>query len=93
MKMPRFRRHVLHHPDFGVCLGSMLGLISWSKINPVGQPSAVTFRSPAEAVDWTETWDSIPDGVTTREVMTLLPDHATMDECMDAGLLGWEDRP
>lgn len=76
----------------GVYLGSCMGLGFWSKLDPVGQPSAVTFSDKTEAEAYMRTWPGgIPNGITYVNVFADDGQHATIASCVKAGLPGWVD--
>lgn len=91
--MPRV---VIVHPEMGVYLGSAMGLGFWSRLDPVDQPSAVTFPTPADAEQHMRTWDGgIPNGTTTYPVEPddFAPDgcvYASVVACVAAGLPAWD---
>ena len=43
-------RYVVYEWQMGIYLGSFLGLQFWSRLDPVGQQSAYTFRFECDAV-------------------------------------------
>ena len=53
--------YAIHHPEEGFYLGCCLGLGFWSKLDPVGQPSAATFIAVEEAKDHVRLWEENPD--------------------------------
>lgn len=52
------KRIVIHSKEYGVYLGSYLGLGFWSKLDPVGQDAAITFPSRDSAAGWLAAWDT-----------------------------------
>lgn len=84
---------VIYSDIDGVYLGTCMGLGFWSKLDPVGQPSAATFENEAQAEAFMATWDGgRPEGV--RFVPVEADDggtHASMASCMRSGLPGWLD--
>lgn len=84
--------YVITHPENGIYLGCCLGMGFWSKIDPVGQPSAVTFPSVNEAEEHMASWDNgKPDGVTLHSVAPDNGNYASIAACVAAGLEGWID--
>jgi hypothetical protein len=86
-------RFVIVHPEMGVYLGSAIGLGFWSKLDPVGQDSAVTFLDRGSADDHMANWDhGRPDGAVTWPVMIGGPGRtwASVAECTAAGLPAWD---
>lgn len=84
---------VIVHPDLGVYLGSCLGLGFWSKMDPVGQPAAVTFPSAEVASSFIAgsldpAWRN---DLTVVEVMADSDGYASIESCVRAGLEGWCD--
>ena len=93
-------RYVITHPEMGIYLGSCMGLGFWSKLDPVGQPGAVTFVSPEEAQEYMKGWDDgAPPDVNFHAVMADSTDgegpfaahYASIQACVHAGLEGWTD--
>jgi len=83
---------VISHPEHGIYLGNCMGLGFWSKIDPVGQPSAVTFPTQSEAEEHMSKWDDgRPLDVTLHEVTPDNGDYASISACVAAGLDGWID--
>ncbi len=85
---------VLYTQELGVYLGSCMGLGFWSKLDPVGQPSAVVFPSKDRAFEFSATWDSPVEDLQFQE---LIPDEdlglfASIDCCVKAGLPRWETK-
>lgn len=83
---------VITHPEHGILLGTCLGMCFWSKVDPVGQPSAVTFDDEKQAKEFMATWD---DGVPAHIAFhAVVPDdgvYVTIAGCVAAGLEGWID--
>lgn len=84
-------RFVLVHPEMGIYLGNCLGLGFWSKLDPVGQPSACTFADENEMRTHVATWESPVEGWSARAVAGTKSDEATIAECVAAGLEPWSD--
>jgi hypothetical protein len=82
-------RFVLFHPEAGIYLG--LGF--WSALDPTGQDTAMTFETVAEALAYTESWDSVMPATRTVAVRVADPLYASVAECVAAGLPGWEAKP
>lgn len=86
-------RVVLYNEEDGVYLGSALGLGFWSKLDPVGQPCAVTFADEQEALAYAKTWDHQMDvravPVETYEDVDGYW-YASIAACQKAGLPGWD---
>jgi hypothetical protein len=81
---------VIVHPEFGIYLGSFIGLGFWSKLDPAGQDAAVTFPSQQDAEQFMGTWDEgAPQGC---QFITVIPDqgeYASVSACVAAGLEAW----
>jgi len=85
---------VITDAEMGIYLGGAMGLGFWSILDPVGQPSAVTFPSEDEAEQFMASWDSgRPPGAV---LVAVYPDdidgntyYASIDACVAAGLKGW----
>ncbi|WP_371436218.1 hypothetical protein [Polaromonas sp.] len=81
---------VITHPEMGIYLGNCMGLGFWSKIDAVGQPSAVTFVSKEDATEFMKTWDGgVPEGVDFKEVVPADGGFASIAACVAAGLEPW----
>lgn len=88
-------RFVVVHPEMGVYLGSAFGLGFWSKLDPCGQPGAVTFPDRERAEEVMATWtNGRPSDARTHPVV---PDdvdesrmYATVKACVAAGLEAWD---
>jgi len=64
----------------------------WSKIDPVGQPAAVTFPSEQDAQQHIAEWDGgRPDSIRFVEVVAGADGYASIAACVAAGLPGWVD--
>ena len=80
---------VLYHEEMGIYLGSCFGLGFWSKLDPVGQPCAVTFPNEKEARKFAASWDS---PVEDLKFVPVQPDdgtYASIAACKAAGLPEW----
>jgi hypothetical protein len=87
------RRYLLYRHDYGVYLGSFLGLGFWSKIDPVGQSEAPTFAKPRDITSYVSTWDRVPDYYFAVPVEISNDNgeyYATLKEIETAGLERWE---
>lgn len=83
-------RYLLTCPEYGVFLGTMWGLGFWSEIDPVGQDAAITFESREEAHEFADSWEDLPEGVTTLEVVADLAEgYASVSACVAAGATPW----
>lgn len=88
---------VLTHPEWGIYLGSCMGLGFWSKADPVGQNSACVFESEDQARRHVASWDpdpelsppQRPDDFGYAPVSTVHPLYATLAEIEAAGLEPW----
>lgn len=84
-------RYLLVHPEYGIYLGNCLGLGFWSKVDPVGQPAAVTFQTEADAEAHMDDWGTPrPEGYYLHPIDTE-QDYAIVTQCILAGLDGWID--
>lgn len=84
-------RFVLYHPELGVYLGNALGLGFWSALDPGGQGAAVTFPDEDAALVHAAAWAHPVVGLQVRPVLVEAGcGYATVEECMLAGLPGWE---
>jgi len=83
---------LIWHPDRGIFLGHCMGLGFWSKLDPVGQPSAVTFPSREIAEQYMAGWDhGRPTEASLHPVIPDDGDYASIAACVAAGLEGWID--
>ena len=83
---------VIYSEEDGVYLGCALGLSFWSNLDPVGQPSAVTFADESEADAHMRTWaNGRPEGVRLVSVEADEGNYASIAACVRAGLPGWVD--
>lgn len=48
---------IITHPEYGIYLGSFLGLSFWSLMDMAGQDAACTFKTEDEAKEHVSTWD------------------------------------
>ena len=87
-------RYVLVHPDAGIYVGNCLGLGFWSKVDPVGQPEAVTFASQTEAHEHIQSWDgddgAFNSSITIEPVDTAGSQYASIPQIEAAGLPAWD---
>lgn len=84
-------RFVIYSHDLGVYLGNFLGLGFWSKVDPVGQPSACTFDSEQQIREHVATWDGGSPPTWRAVPVEVDPDgYATIAQCVAAGLPGWD---
>ena len=83
-------RFVIHHPQMGIYLGNALGLGFWTKIDTVGQDSAVTFESTKQAEEHMATWDQgRPTEATIQQFCADKGYYASASACAAAGLEPW----
>lgn len=83
-------RYLIFSDIRGVYLGSFAGLGFWSGLDPAGQDAAVTFNSEETILKQIRDW-----GVTSLHGLRSVPvevagDHATVAECVAAGLEPWD---
>lgn len=84
--------YVITEPEMGIYLGGCLGLGFWSKLDPFGQPSAVTFESIQAAEDHMAMWDGgRPEKAILHPVEPDDGQYASIHACVNAGLEGWID--
>lgn len=88
---------VIVEKDLGIYLGSFWGMGFWSKLDPVGQPSATCFENKEEAMKHIASWgpSDVKRDYTFHEV-ELTERHgqalyASIASCVKAGLEGWVD--
>ncbi len=86
------KQYVLTHEEMGIFLGMALGMGFWSKIDPVGQPSACAFDTKDEALYFAkETHPRSFQEIKAVEVDTGSdPGYVTIAECVAAGLPEWK---
>ena len=88
------KRVILAHLEWGIYLGSCLGLGFWSQLDPCGQTDACTFPSEAAARDHVRSWrpaegEYNPDDFQYVNVEAKHHAYATMAECVAAGQKPW----
>lgn len=81
---------MIYSEELGVYLGNCMGMGFWSKLDPVGQPCAVTFGSEGEAAKHWASWNQIPRDCKTHQVAPSDGRYATIEDCARAGLPIWE---
>lgn len=89
-------RFVVVHPEMGVYLGSAMGMGFWSKLDPVGQDSAITFVNRMQAEQVMRAWDDGRPGDVV--IWPMIPDrpglarerYASIAACVAAGLEAWD---
>jgi len=89
------RQIVIYNRSYGVYLGSAMGLGFWSKLDPVGQDSAVTFPNVREAKRAVSNWETRPTSIQYKQVRgdIIKTDgsiYASVEACFRAGLPGWD---
>lgn len=81
---------VISSADWGVYLGTAMGMGFWSNLDPVGQDVACTFESEEQAKEIIASWDSQPPADTKFTLVEAKHEfHATIPECVNAGLPAW----
>lgn len=82
--------HVIVSSRMGIYLGSCMGLGFWSKLDPAGQSSAVTFDSISSAEEYMRSWEGgRPDDVSFVPVSPDDGTFASISACVAAGLDAW----
>jgi hypothetical protein len=84
-----YQRWVIYDEEFGVYLGSFMGLGFWSKLDAAGQPAAPTFDDPKKATDHIEYLGAKAPKTRIVEINCLDPEEATVGECVVVGLPRW----
>lgn len=77
-------RVVIVSEELGIYLGSFLGLGFWSKLDDAGQPSAVTFKSEIEAMQYAASWDNTPTDLRCVPVVPDDGEYASARACARA---------
>lgn len=83
---------VLYSEEYGVYLGSFMGMGFWSKLDPAGQTSAVMFADEASIQSFILSLDNpsaLPEWYPVE--VEAAGEYATIDECVKAGLPSWKD--
>jgi hypothetical protein len=79
-------RVVITHPEWGIYLGSALGLGFWSMLSSAGQVEAVTFSDESDAIDYIRSWEAGNDPEDYSFVEASPQDAATVSDLKAAGL-------
>ena len=88
---------VIVEKELGIYLGGFWGLGFWSKLDPIGQPSATCFKDNADALDHIASWEpsEVKRDYTFHEVEVTERAgeaiYASIASCVQAGLEGWID--
>lgn len=91
-----FEKYLIAHREWGVFLGSAMGMAFWSKMDAVGQDQAVVFDTELRAEEYLKTWDwngeEQPDEIGIHPVLVATEDqgYATMEECENSGFDAWD---
>lgn len=85
--MRKFERFVIYDEEMGVFLGHCIGMGFWSRLDPVGQDSAVTFVSEEQAHELMVMMGKQDCRVV--EVRTEDERYASIAECVEAGIPAW----
>lgn len=84
-------RYIIVDKEWGVYIGSAMGMGFWSKLDPVGQSCAATFGTPVEAMEWINTWETGRERPFT--FLPVIPDvetHASIKACVAGGADAWD---
>ena len=85
--------YVIYHKRFGIFLGSAMGFGFWSKLDPVGQNSAVTFSTKFEAALYLSSWATPTKDCTfvkvKADIIQNKQNFASIAACVAAGLPSW----
>lgn len=88
------KEYIINSKQWGVYLGSCMGLGFWSKLDAAGQISACTFESPEEAQKHINTWESKENLPGDFEYLEVEIDNvimgASIEQCVKAGAERWE---
>jgi len=86
-------RYLLYSNDYGIYLGSFLGMGFWSNLDPAGQDEAITFESEKDIIDFMRTWESQVPNVKTVSIETSENTYyATIEQCVAIGLPEWNPK-
>jgi hypothetical protein len=82
------KRLVIVSEEWGIYLGTAIGLGFWSLLDSVGQEAAVTFENKKEAIEYIRSWDenNDPAAFSFVEVECAADMYATISELTKAGL-------
>lgn len=85
------KNYIIYSKDWGVFLGSFLGLGIWSKLDHCNIPKATVFANKKDAEDYVNSWETQPnkDTVFFLEAETVDEYFATIKECVSAGAEEW----
>lgn len=89
------RRFIVVSDEWGVYLGSCMGLGFWSAMDPVGQDAAITFASESEADQFIGRLFKTVDRVPPTRILPVdvTGDYASIEACVAAGASAWDPAP
>lgn len=99
------KRVVVVHPEFGIYVGSCLGMGFWTKLDCAGQDGVVSFEDEADARDFISGWEQngdpsvytyhevVPDGDAVYCTAQALVDAGLEDHLGEMAHPGWANQP
>ncbi|MBU2704182.1 hypothetical protein Ga0466249_005336 [Sporomusaceae bacterium BoRhaA] len=90
-----FERYIIVSKGIGVYLGSCLGFYFWSKIDAVGQDSAIAFPTIDAARNFLNAYSTkfpVGDFVSIKKVITSNEYYASIAECVAVGVPDWSEQ-
>lgn len=83
-------KYVITEPEFGIYVGSAIGLGFWSKLDSVGQDSVPVFDTEEQAQEHIASWEPDEDDERVYSFVEVDVPHdaefATVYDLVDAGL-------
>src|SRR3546814_20094048 len=80
---------VITEPEFGIYVGSALGLGFWSKVDSVGQDTAPVFDTKEQAQEQIDSWDCEEEGARRYDLAAVnvaaVAHYATFIQLLDPG--------
>jgi hypothetical protein len=87
---------VMIHKEFGIYLGSCMGMGFWSQLDPAGQTEAVTFPDQPTGISALRSWQELGGSSIQESDIRFIPvlantdGYATKAACSAAGLPDWQ---
>lgn len=82
-------RFLIVSQELGVYIGSCMGMGFWSRLDAVGQASAVSFESEEDGLQYASTWESPVEDLQFIPVIADSENFASEEACIEAGVSPW----